>query len=56
LWRYGLIDQPTFIAGQGHWMNRPGQGYVEVVGPREDIETVKVGGAAAAVVRGELVL
>ncbi len=54
LWRYGLIDTPTFVAEQGHWMHRPGQASVEVVGPREAIETVKVGGAAATVVRGEL--
>ncbi len=56
LWRYGLIDSPQFIAEQGHWMQRPGQATVEVVGPPEDIETVKVGGGAATVVRGELVI
>jgi trans-2,3-dihydro-3-hydroxyanthranilate isomerase len=36
LWHYGLIENPIFIAEQGHWMNRPGQGYVEVIGPREE--------------------
>lgn len=56
LWHYGLIDRPEFVAEQGHWVNRPGQAYVTVVGPRDDIETVKVGGAAVTVVRGELVL
>ncbi|MBU0512707.1 MAG: PhzF family phenazine biosynthesis protein [Chloroflexi bacterium] len=56
LWHHGLLDEPTFIAEQGHWMNRPGQATVEVIGPREDIETVKVGGGAVTVVRGELVL
>ncbi len=56
LWRYGLIEQPTFIAEQGHWMDRPGQAYVEVVGPRDDIETVKVGGPAVTVLRGEMIL
>lgn len=56
LWRYNLIAQPTFIAEQGHWMSRPGEGFVEVVGPRDDIETVKVGGAAAAVLKGELII
>jgi trans-2,3-dihydro-3-hydroxyanthranilate isomerase len=56
LWHYGLIDQPTFIAEQGHWMNRPGQATVEVIGPRQDIETVKVGGPAVTVIRGELSL
>jgi trans-2,3-dihydro-3-hydroxyanthranilate isomerase len=56
LWHYGLIESPTFIAEQGHWMNRPGQGYVEVIGPREDIQTVKVGGAAVTVFKGELAI
>jgi trans-2,3-dihydro-3-hydroxyanthranilate isomerase len=56
LWHHGLIGQPTFIAEQGHWMHRPGQASVEVVGPRDDIETVKVGGSAVAVLRGKLIL
>src|SRR5215211_1670461 len=56
LWHYGLIESPTFIAEQGHWMNRPGEAYVEVVGPRDDIQTVKVGGAAVTVFRGELTI
>lgn len=56
LWRYGLIDQPTFVAEQGHWLGRPGQATVEIVGPRDNIETVKVGGGAATIVRGELML
>lgn len=56
LWRYGLIDQPTFIAEQGHWMGRPGQATVEIIGSRDDIETVRVGGAAVTIVRGELTL
>ena len=54
LWHHGLIEDPTFIAEQGHWMSRPGLAYVEVVGPRDDIETVKVGGSAVTVLRGEL--
>jgi trans-2,3-dihydro-3-hydroxyanthranilate isomerase len=56
LWHYGLIDQPTFIAEQGHWINRPGICEVEVIGPPNDIQTVKVGGKAALVIRGEIVL
>jgi trans-2,3-dihydro-3-hydroxyanthranilate isomerase len=56
LWRHGLIESPTFIAEQGHWMDRPGQASVEVVGPRNDIETVKVGGSAVTVLRGELTI
>ncbi len=54
LWRYGLIDEPRFTAEQGHWMNRPGQASVEVIGPPHAIETVKVGGGAVTVLRGEL--
>lgn len=56
LWHYNLIQKPTFIAEQGHWMSRPGEGFVEIVGPRNDIETVKVGGAAAVVLKGELII
>jgi len=54
LWHYGLIERPAFCAEQGHWMGRPGQASVEVVGPREDIQTVKVGGAAVTVLKGIL--
>lgn len=56
LWHYGLIQHPTFIAEQGHWMSRPGEAYVEVIGPPEDIQTVKIGGAAVTVLRGELTI
>jgi trans-2,3-dihydro-3-hydroxyanthranilate isomerase len=54
LWHYGLIDEPVFTAEQGHWMKRPGQGTVEVIGSRDDIEAVKVGGEAVTVMVGEL--
>jgi trans-2,3-dihydro-3-hydroxyanthranilate isomerase len=56
LWHYGLIDQPAFIAEQGHWLHRPGRATVEVVGARDAIETVKVGGGAVAVIRGEIAI
>lgn len=56
LWRYGLIDQPAFAAEQGHWMGRPGLGQAEVIGPPQDIQTVKVGGQAALVLRGEMLI
>jgi trans-2,3-dihydro-3-hydroxyanthranilate isomerase len=56
LWHYSLIETPNFIAEQGHWLNRPGQATVEVIGPPQEIETVKVGGEAVTVVRGELTL
>jgi trans-2,3-dihydro-3-hydroxyanthranilate isomerase len=44
------------MAEQGHWLGRAGLATVEVVGPPEDIETVRVGGAAVTIVRGELIL
>jgi trans-2,3-dihydro-3-hydroxyanthranilate isomerase len=56
LWHYGQIPNPRFTAEQGHWMNRPGQAQVEVVGPPGDIEAVRVGGKAVTVMRGELQL
>jgi trans-2,3-dihydro-3-hydroxyanthranilate isomerase len=56
LWRYGLISKPGFIAEQGHWMNRPGKATVEVVGPRDDIQTVRVGGSTVTVLRGQMVI
>jgi trans-2,3-dihydro-3-hydroxyanthranilate isomerase len=56
LWHHGLLESPRFVAEQGHWMQRPGQALVEVVGPHDNIETVKVGGQAVTVLRGELIL
>jgi predicted PhzF superfamily epimerase YddE/YHI9 len=56
LWHYGLLNEPEFIADQGHWMKRPGQARVQVIGPREDIITVKVGGPAVTVLTGTLQL
>lgn len=56
LWHYGWIDEPTFIAEQGHWLGRPGQASVEVLGSPDDIMAVKVGGQAVTVVRGELLI
>ncbi len=56
LWHYGLLERPIFTAEQGHWMGRPGQARVEVVGTRAAIETVKVGGPAVTILRGELIL
>lgn len=56
LWHHGLLDEPTFVAEQGHWMGRPGQVYVERLGPREEIHGVRIGGSAVVVARGELFL
>jgi len=35
LWHHGLIDSPSFVAEQGHWMGRPGRANVEVIGSGE---------------------
>lgn len=56
LWHYSLIAKPNFTAEQGHWMQRPGQAAVQVIGPREDIQTVKVGGQAVTVMQARLIL
>ena len=54
LWRHGLIDSPKFIAQQGHDLGRPGQAQVEVLGPRDAIKGVKVGGQGVVVMEGTL--
>lgn len=54
LWRHGALDEPRFVAEQGHWMGRPGRARVEVVGPRDEIETVLVAGSAVTILRGEI--
>jgi len=54
LWHYGLIDSPHLCVEQGHWMERPGNAKVEVIGPRENIETVRVGGQAVVILRGKI--
>ena len=56
LWRYKLIDNPKFIAEQGHWIGRPGRAVVEILGKPDEIQTVKVGGSAVTVLRGEFIL
>lgn len=56
LWHHGLIPSPGFIAEQGHWLGRPGQAKVEVVGPPNAIQTVKISGSAVEVMRGEIII
>ena len=55
-WHHGLIDSPKFVAEQGHWMGRPGQASVEIVGPPGKLVTVKIGGRAVTTIRGELLV
>ena len=54
LWANGLIDAPRFRAEQGHWMGRPGQAEVEVLGPPNDITGVKVAGEGRILMSGTL--
>lgn len=56
LWSQGLIPERRFTALQGHWMGRPGRAEVEVLGPREAPEGVKVSGAGVVLMRGELLV
>ena len=56
LWAHGLIENPRFVAEQGHGMGRPGQALVEVLGPRDAISGVKVAGTGAVVMSGVVYL
>ena len=53
LWHHGLIGA-RFTAQQGHWLGRPGQASVELVGPPDSIEGVKVGGSGVVLMDGVL--
>jgi PhzF family phenazine biosynthesis protein len=52
LWAKGLIGSPRFTAEQGHWMGRAGCAEVEVLGPREGITGVRVGGSGVVMMDG----
>ncbi|GFE63354.1 PhzF family phenazine biosynthesis protein [Litoreibacter roseus] len=54
LWHHGLIDAPDYVAQQGHWMGRPGQAAVSVLGSRDAIAGVKVTGQGRIVMRGDV--
>ncbi len=54
LWHHGLIEAPRFVAEQGHWMGRPGRAEVEVLGPPDAIEGVRVGGTGVVLMQGTL--
>ena len=45
-----------FTAEQGHDLGRPGRAEVEVLGERDDITGVKVGGAGVLIMQGEVVI
>ncbi len=54
LWARGLTPRSRFVAQQGHWLGRPGRAEVEVLGPRDAIEGVRVGGRSHVLMRGAL--
>jgi PhzF family phenazine biosynthesis protein len=56
LWAKGMIESPRFMAEQGHLMDRPGSAEVEVLGPREAITGVRVGGSGVVLMEGTVVL
>lgn len=56
LWRHRQLDEPRFVAEQGHWMGRPGRAHVHVLTSSSGVRRVRVGGNAATVVRGTITL
>ncbi len=54
LWHHQLISKPTYTAEQGHWMGRPGQAEVEILGGPEVITGVRVSGTGAVLMEGTL--
>jgi trans-2,3-dihydro-3-hydroxyanthranilate isomerase len=54
LWRYGYMQKPAFVAEQGHWLGRPGTIAVQITGPRDSIESVRIAGTGVVVVEGNL--
>ncbi len=52
LWHHGLIEQPDFVAEQGHGLGRPGTAQVSVLGPREAITGVRVSGQGFVLMSG----
>jgi PhzF family phenazine biosynthesis protein len=56
LWRHGLIESPRYVAEQGHGIGRPGRAEVEVLGPRDAISGIRVGGKGVIVMRGEMIV
>lgn len=54
LWKHALIEQPEFVAEQGHMMGRPGQANVRVLGARDAIKGVEVSGNGHILMSGTL--
>ncbi len=52
LWKCRALEEPKFIAEQGHWMGRPGRAWVEVDGPPGEPRTVRVTGQGVVLIEG----
>jgi trans-2,3-dihydro-3-hydroxyanthranilate isomerase len=53
---YGLKPGPTLVAEQGHFVGRPGEGTLEILGSPAKIEAVRLGGAAVKVLEGTFLI
>jgi trans-2,3-dihydro-3-hydroxyanthranilate isomerase len=51
---YGLLPGPTLLAEQGHLLDRPGTGQLEVCQVGAEITSVRLGGEAVKVMEGRL--
>jgi len=56
LWRYALIEDRNFIVEQGHWLGRPGQAQVQVLGAQKQIAGVRIAGTGHVLMSGALML
>jgi predicted PhzF superfamily epimerase YddE/YHI9 len=56
LWATGVIESPEFVAEQGYGLGRPGQANVRVLGPRDAITGVDVGGSGFVLMSGQVYL
>ncbi|MHA6264956.1 PhzF family phenazine biosynthesis protein [Arenibacterium sp. CAU 1754] len=56
LWHHGMIAGDSFVAQQGHWMDRPGQATVTRVGSPDAMTGVRVAGAGFVLMRGSVSL
>lgn len=54
LWAHGHLQTPRFVAQQGHGLGRPGHADVEVLGPRNAIEGVRVSGQGYVLMSGQM--
>ncbi|MEM8699600.1 MAG: PhzF family phenazine biosynthesis protein [Pseudomonadota bacterium] len=56
LWHHGLIENPSFTAEQGQDMGRPGVANVDVLGPRDSINGIRVTGTGVILMSGAVEL